>query len=306
MQNRQQPISKALTIPELAGSYRRQLVAENKADKTLLAYMSALSVLCQWLTARGRTLKIDTITRADIQDFVAEQLKGHKPATASNRFRSLKTFFRWAVTEGELIISPMEGMTPPAIPETPPSVLNEQDIKALLKACSGNSFEDIRDLAIIRLFLATGCRRAEITGLTLADVDLDNQVITVTGKGSRIRDVPFGAEAVRCLDRYIRARMRHRDSRLPDLWLGHSGTMTDSGLYQVVRDRACAAGIGHVYLHQLRHTWAHRGLAKGMNEGDMMRLAGWRSRQMVSRYGASAADERAHDAYHKHDPMEGL
>jgi integrase len=63
--------------------------------------------------------------------------------------------------------------------------------------------------------------------------------------------------------------------------------------------RAEKAGVGHVHPHQFRHTAAHRWLAEGGGEGDLMMLMGWKSRQMVSRYDASAAAERARDAHRR-------
>lgn len=67
------------------------------------------------------------------------------------------------------------------------------------------------------------------------------------------------------------------------------------------RRRAAQAGItGRVFVHQLRHTWAHQALDSGMNESDVQRLGGWRDREMLARYGASGADERARKAYREH------
>ena len=122
------------------------------------------------------------------------------------------------------------------------------------------------------------------------------------GKGRRTRVVVYGHKATLALDRYLRARAAQRRADLPNLWLsttgraGH-GPMTSSGIYQALERRGLAADITGLHPHVLRHTWAHYGRLEGrLHDDEIMRLAGWRSRSMLNRYAASAADERAREA----------
>jgi site-specific recombinase XerD len=120
----------------------------------------------------------------------------------------------------------MARIKPPIVPDQPVPVVSDADLKRLLDSCGGKGLEDRRDLAILRVFIDTGIRRTELAGMRVADVDFDLDVVIVLGKGRRERAVPFGRKTAKALDRYLRARTRHKQAHSERLWLGPKGPLT--------------------------------------------------------------------------------
>ena len=289
--------AQADVLPNLA-SFGRHLRAANKSPLTIKSYSEAIRQFDAFLEARGMPQAVANIRREHIETFIEDQLARLRPASAANRYRSLQQFFRWLVDEGELRETPMAKMHPPTVPEEPPTVLTDANLDQLWKVTAGTSFDERRDRAILRLLVDSGIRRAELAGLRLEDVDRDQDVVVVMGKGRRPRTVPYDVKTAKDLDRYIdRARAHHANAGDPWLWLGKKGRLTETGIAQLLRRRGREAGLDGLHPHLFRHTFAHQQLAAGMQETDLMRIAGWKSRQMVARYGASAGHERAIAAY---------
>jgi site-specific recombinase XerD len=282
--------------PDLAGllpSWEVALAAERKSPKTIRVYRDGVRAFIRWCADTGTD---PILTRAAVAAFTVALLDGGAEAhTARTRQQALRRFAAWLLAEGELEDDPLLGMKPPQLDVKVAEPLDADELKRLIKACAGTSLRDRRDEAIVRLMGETGARAGEVCAMTVDDIDVRRGMAVIRrGKGGRGRVIPFGPQTGVAIDRYLRTRRTHRLAATAALWLGdRSQTFSYTALQKSLGSRARVAGIDRFHPHLLRHTAATRWLAAGGSEGGLMAVAGWRSREMLDRYVAATASERA-------------
>jgi len=291
-----------LTVEEcrfLADSWTLTLRAERKSEQTLKAYSNGVRFYLDYCEETGA----DPMARVTLSTWTAHLLEtGSAATTATARQLAVRRFSSWLEDEQEIPADPFIGIKAPKIDQKVIEPLTDDELRGLLRACQvsrGTDEKEVfrrrRDEAILRFMIETGTRAGEVVAIMLDDVDLPGGAAVVRrGKGGKGRRVPFGPDAARSLDRYIRLRRSHRLADSPMLWLGDRGKgFTYDALHKTLALRAEAAGIARFHPHRLRHTAAHRWLAAGGSEGGLMAVAGWTRPDMLMRYTKARAEARA-------------
>lgn len=296
-------------LRDLRNDFRRSLQARRRKPGTVTSYMECVDGYTDWAASEGRSLDAVKVRRRDVEAYLVD-LSGRpqkrytwKPvsaATVAKHYRGLQQFFKFLVEDEVIETSPMAKMSPPTVDVKAVPVLADDEIRRLVTATKGTSFRDRRDHALILFMLDTGCRVSELVGIDHATIDFESDSVVVKGKGGRERIAVFGPKTGEAIRRYLRVRRQHPRAHLTALWLGErSSALTDHGVRDILHTRGDQANVKGLHPHRLRHTFAHRFLSAGGQQVDLMVLAGWRSQQMVQRYGASAAAQRAAQAHRR-------
>lgn len=285
----------ALDLADLLTSWELALRAERKSPQTVKTYGDGVRAFLRFCQDDGRPAEL---TRTNLREFVDSLLTaGAKPSTAVSRHLAVRRFSAWLYDEGEAPEDALAGMRAPKLDQPVSLPLTDDQLRALLKACKGPDMRDKRDEALVRLMMTTGMRAGEAVALRVTDLHLADSpafVVVERGKGGKGRTVPVAPEVAASLDKYRRARKGHRLASTDDLWLGDRGkAFSYDALHKTLKWRAELAGIEGFHPHLLRHTAAHRWLAKGGSEGGLMAVAGWTRPDMLQRYTRARAADRA-------------
>lgn len=226
---------------------------------SLASYRYDLLHLDKHLMARRQTLK--TARREDLLHYLAAEIQGGRsPRTVSRRLSVFRQFFRWLQREGGVERDPCALIESPRLGRGLPKALSEEQVTALLEAPDPARALGLRDRAMLELMYATGLRVSELVALELAQVNRNQGVVRVLGKGAKERLVPLGEEALAWLERYlVEARPElMRGAQCPHVFVtARRAAMTRQAFWHAIRRNAQAAGIRReISPHMLRHSFA--------------------------------------------------
>jgi integrase/recombinase XerD len=274
------------------------------SSNTLAAYRADLTALGRWLAARDRP--ITRTTRADLMDFIAWRVQaGARPRSTARQLSSFRRFFRYLVREGALKEDPTAQIAMPKIGRSLPRSLSEEEVEALLGAPAVSDPLGHRDRTMLEVLYATGLRVSELVNLRHNQVNLNQGVIRILGKGNRERLIPLGEEAVRWLNEFARGPRNEilLDRSTDYLFPTRRGDrMTRQAFWHIIKRYARKASIDKdLSPHTLRHAFATHLLNHGADLRVVQMLLGHSDLSTTQIY-THVARERMKDLHSQHHP----
>ena len=267
-------------------------VERGRSPNTIAAYRRDLRLYERWCGAEGLTLK--GVAADDLLRFLSFLQRDRAEATVKRTMVTVRSFHRFLSDEEVLGADPSIDLAIPGAPDAVPKALSEADIAMLLDAATGVDAFGYRDRAILELLYGTGMRISELCALSLSDLDIEDRLIRVLGKGSKERVLPVGRLADAALREWLSSAGRpklepRRWARRGDaeaLLLNHrGGRLSRQGAWGVVRHYAELVGLAdRLHPHVLRHSCATHLLEHGADIRTVQELLGHASLSTTQRY----------------------
>lgn len=274
------------------------------SQNTLGAYRADLMTLGRSLSKQKKS--IDLADKADLLAFIAGRVEGGaKPRSTARQLSSFRRFFRYIMREGLRNSDPTADIAMPRIGRSLPKTLSEDEVELLLRAPNTDEPLGHRDRTMLELLYATGLRVSELINLKQSQVNFNQGVLRIIGKGDRERLIPLGEEALRWLRDFIDGpRMEILLERQTDyLFPTRRGDrMTRQAFWHIIKRYAEKAGVRKkMSPHSLRHAFATHLLNRGADLRVVQLLLGHSDLSTTQIY-THVARERLKDLHAKHHP----
>lgn len=265
-------------LPEITRTIDELLCAKEQAGRSPHTIKNLEWVLVSFFIESGK--KLEDITPEDILCWIDKRYSKKQTSTRNQRLSMLSSFFKYCVAKEYIGKLPLKKTWRRTLPPPTPKCLDEIAVSKL-RVTSENM--PLRDRLIITLLESTGIRRAELQGLNLNKIDLEQRIAVIIGKGNRKREIDFTEKATFLLDQYI----AQRKSKEEALLVNNKGTrLSDRSIYNIVARAGKTAALGEtLHPHKIRHTYASVLLANGADLPFVAEALGHRSVNTAKRYG---------------------
>ncbi len=282
------------------------LAAErNLSPNTVEAYRRDLTQFFEYLREGWGVNDPTQVTRKEIRRYLSSLVRyGFKRSSVKRKQSTLRRFYRFLHREGWIPSNPVVRL-PGLKPERGlPEALSEETLRRVLDQWRPEKPIEIRDRAMIEFLYASGMRASELTGLRLGDLDLQQQVARVLGKGRKERFVPIGRKAKEALQAYLEIRPEFRP-RTDHVFVTRTGRpLTRTHLWQRIRKTfQRLAFLYGVHPHVLRHSFATHLLDHGADLRSIQELLGHKSITATQIY-TQLSLEKTLEEYHRSHPRE--
>jgi len=246
---------------------------------TVRSYLNDLDQFDKYLNLQGLSGKPEEIGYHDVRSWIVSLIEnGYSPVSIHRKISSLRVFYRHLRREGLVSNDPLEKVVLPKIRKRLPVFVDEGSLGKLLDEYEfGDDFDGIRNRTIIEMLYTTGMRRAELTGLRDADVDISGASVKVTGKRNKQRIIPLLKPFTAKLENYVRIRSeKFPDNRPEWFFVGNKGNkLYDKYVYNTVRKYlSMVTTIEKKGPHILRHTFATHMLNNGADLNSIKEFLG--------------------------------
>lgn len=227
---------------------------------------------------------LSLITSLNLREFVLDMSRKElNKRTLARRLSTLRTFFKFACAQGWILENPAENLENPKLPRKIPSILTKEQVNALFSKPDLSSYLGLRDRCMLELFYSSGLRVSELIGLNRSDIQFDELLIKVRGKGKKERVIPITKRAAAWVQGYLDQPERHHkvDGHMPEqdpdaIFLNrHGKRLTTRSVDRLFASYIKSLGLsGTVTPHTLRHTIATHLLEHGMDLKTIQSLLG--------------------------------
>jgi len=278
---------------------------ESKSPKTVDTYRRRVNCFVSFCHRFSLQLASEISPQLIRAFLLSLQEKGCGNNTVNAYYRALQAFIHWLMREAYIANDPMRTLKPPRLNKKVIQPFSIGDIKKILGVNAKTSFLGLRNRALIFLFMDTGLRLAEISGININDIDFNQETVRVFGKGSKERIVRIGKQTQKALLKY----MLNRDDDYQCLWLTEERRpLTCRGVQEAIKKLCKRANITDAKPgpHTFRHTAAINYLRNGGDEFTLQIMLGHTTLAMTRRYTSTLGTEDMMRVHRQASPVDNL